>query len=67
VHREGRISASGLTGDVAFVDAKGDLDDRIDDAYRTECRRFSAGIAGSVLTPQARSVTIRLIARPTTS
>lgn len=49
------------------VDAKGDLDDRIDDAYRTKYRRYSPGIAGSVLTPQARSATIRLIPRPTTS
>jgi hypothetical protein len=67
MHREGRISAGGGTRDVTFVDAKGDLDDRIDDAYRTECRRCSAGIAGSVLTPRARSATIRLIPCPTTS
>jgi hypothetical protein len=39
----------------------------IDDAYRTRYRRYSPGIAGSVLTPQARSATIRLIPRPTTS
>jgi hypothetical protein len=67
MHHEGRISAGGVTGDVTFVDAKGDLDDRIDDAYRTKYRRYSPGIAGSVLTPQARSATIRLIPRPTTS
>jgi hypothetical protein len=38
VHHEGCISA-GVTGDVTFVDAKGELDDRIDDAYRTMYRR----------------------------
>lgn len=58
-------AAGGDTRDVTFVDAKGDLDDRIGD--RTEYRRYSPGIAGSVLTPQARSATIRLIPRPTTS
>ncbi len=67
MHHEGRISAGGVTSDVTFVDAKGDLDDRIDDAYRTRYRRYSPSIAGSVLTPQARSATIRLIPRPTTS
>src|SRR4029450_5805189 len=50
-HHEGRSSAGGVTRDATFVDAKGDLDDRIDDAYRTTYRRYSPGIAGSVLTP----------------
>jgi hypothetical protein len=67
MHHQGRISAGGVTRDIAFVDAKGDLDDRTDDAYRTKDRRYSPGIAGSVLPPQARSATIRLIPRPTTS
>ena len=62
-----QIASIGVTRDVTFVDAKGDLDDRIDDAYRTKYRRYSPGIAGGVLTPQARSATIRLIPRPTTS
>jgi hypothetical protein len=66
VHHEGRSSAGGVTRDATFVDAKGDLDDRIDDASRTTYRRSAPGIAGSVLTPQARSVTTRLIPRPTT-
>jgi len=61
------VWVGGVTRDVTFVDAKGDLDDRIDDAYRTKYRRYSPGIAGSVVTPQARSATIRLIPRPTTS
>jgi hypothetical protein len=67
LRHEGRSSAGGVTSDVTFVDANGDLEDRIDDAYRTTDRRYSPGIAGSVLTPQARSATIRLIPRPTTS
>jgi len=60
-------AAGGDTRDITFVDAKGDLDDRIDGAYHTKYRRYSPGIAGSVLTPQARSATIRLIPHPTSS
>jgi hypothetical protein len=67
LEKKGRISAGGVTRDATFVDAKDDLDDRIDDAYRTKHRRYSPGIAGSVLTPQARSATTRLVPRPTTS
>jgi hypothetical protein len=66
MHHQGRSSAGGVTSDAAFVDAKGDLEDRIDDACRIQDRRYFPGIAGSVLTPQARSVPIRLISRPTT-
>ena len=61
------VWVGGVTRDVTFVDAKGDLDDRIDGAYHTKYRRYSPGIAGSVLTPQARSATIRLIPHPTSS
>jgi hypothetical protein len=67
MHHEGRSSTGGVTSDVTFVDANGDLEARIDDAYRTTDRRSSPGIAGSVLTPHARSATIRLIPGPTTS
>jgi hypothetical protein len=66
MHHKGRSSAGGVTSDVTFVDANGDLEDRIDDAYRTTDRRSSPGIAGSGLTPQARSATSRLIPGPTT-
>jgi hypothetical protein len=67
VRHEGRMSAGGVTKDVTFVDADADLDDRIDDAYRSKYRRYSPGIVGSVLTPEARSATIRLMPSSTTS
>jgi len=66
MHHEDRSSAGGVTSDVTFVDANGDLEARINDAYRTTDRRYSPGIAGTVLTPQARSAATRLISRPTT-
>jgi hypothetical protein len=61
------MSAGGVTKDVTFVDADADLDDRIDDAYRSKYGRYSPGIVGSVLTPEARSATIRLMPSSTTS
>lgn len=67
VRHEGRISAGGVTKDVAFVAADDDLADRIDDAYRTKYRRYSPDVVGSVLTPEARSTTLRLAPRSTTS
>lgn len=67
VRREGRISAGGVTKDVTFVDADDDLDDPIDGAYRSKYRRYSDKIVGSVLTPEARSTTLKLAPRSTTS
>jgi hypothetical protein len=64
---EGRISAGGITRDVTFADAGGDLDDGIDGAYRRKYGRYPAGIVGSVLTPRARAATIRLAPRSITS
>jgi len=60
---EGRISAGGVTKDVAFEDPDPDLADRIDKAYRHKYRRYADDIVGSVLTPEARSTTLRLVPR----
>jgi len=61
--REGRIQAGGVGRDVTFADADRALSDEIDRAYRTKYRRYSANIVNSVLTPQARSATLRLVPR----
>jgi hypothetical protein len=58
-HR-GRIWAGGVERDVTFADAGDDLDDQLDAAYRRKYARYPASIVNSVLTPQARSTTIRL-------
>jgi hypothetical protein len=62
---EGHIRAGGVEKDVTFVEADDDaaLNDRIDAAYRSKYRRYSAGIVGSVVTPEARAATIRLVPR----
>jgi hypothetical protein len=59
-HR-GRIWAGGVEKDVTFVDAGHDIDDDLDAAYRRKYRRYAASIVNSVLTPRARSATIRLV------
>jgi len=60
---EGRISASGVEKDVTFEDANHDLDDEIDAAYRTKYNRYAGRILNSCLTPEARSTTLKVVAR----
>jgi hypothetical protein len=67
VRHEGRIRAGGVERDVAFVDVDDDIADQIDAAYRTKYRRYAPSIVGSVLTPGARSATIKLVTRSTGS
>ena len=64
---EGRIRAGGVEKDVTFVNADHDIDDAVDAAYRAKYRRYAGSILNSVLTPQARSTTIKLLPRPTRS
>jgi len=60
---EGRIRAGGVEKDVTFTAADHDIDDDIDGAYRTKYRRYAGRILNSVLTPQARSTTLKLVPR----
>ena len=60
---EGRIRAGGVEKDVTFVNADHDIDDAVDAAYRAKYRRYAGTILNSVLTPQARSTTIKLVPR----
>ena len=57
---KGRISASGLDREVTFVNADHKIDDEVDAAYRTKYRRYAGSILNSVLTPQARSATLKI-------
>ncbi len=45
------------------VDAGRDIDDEVDAAYRAKYRRYAGNILNSVLTPEARSTTIKLVPR----
>lgn len=57
---KGRIRAGGVQQDVTFVDAGHDTDDEVDAAYRAKYRRYAGSILNSVLTPEARSTTMKL-------
>jgi hypothetical protein len=63
VRHEGRIEAGGVRKDVSFVDADPNLNDPIDAVYRAKYRRYAASIVGSIVTPEARSATIKLVPR----
>jgi hypothetical protein len=63
VRHEGRISAGGVDRDVAFADADHGLDDEIDAAYQGKYQRYPKNVTDSVLTPGARSTTLRLVPR----
>jgi len=60
---DGRIGAGGFEKDVTFVDADHDVDDKVDAAYRAKYRRYAGSILDSVLTPEARSSTLKLVPR----
>jgi hypothetical protein len=63
VRHAGRIEAGGVTKDITFVDADPAIDDKLDAAYRTKYRRYAANIIDSIVTPKARSTTMKLIPR----
>jgi hypothetical protein len=64
---EGHIRAGGVEKDVTFLDADPDINDQIDAAYRTKYRRYAANIISSIVSPEARSATIKLVSRSTGS
>jgi hypothetical protein len=65
VRHEGHIWAGGIDKDVTFVDADPDINDQIDAAYRTKYRRYAASIISTIVSPEARSATIKLVLRST--
>jgi hypothetical protein len=67
VRHEGHIQAGGVDKDVTFVDAAPDINDQIDAAYHTKYRHYAATIISHIVSPEARSATIKLVPRPTRS
>lgn len=57
---QGRIWAGGVEKDVTFEEVN-DLNDEIGAAYHTKYRRYAANIINSILSPEARSATIKLV------
>jgi hypothetical protein len=66
VCHEGHIRPGGIDKDVTFVDADSDINDQIDAAYPTKYR-YAASIVSHIVSPEARSATIKLVPHPTSS
>jgi hypothetical protein len=59
---EAHIHAGGVDKDVLLVETN-DVDDELDAAYRAKYRRYAEGIVGSIVSPQARAATLKLVPR----
>lgn len=65
---EGHIRAGGVDKDVTFMEeADPDLKDQVDAAYRTKYHRYRANIVNTIVSPEARSATIKLVPRSTSA
>ena len=63
---EGRIRAGGVEKDVTFVEESDPgINDQIDAAYRTKYRNYGASYVNSMVAPEARATTIKLVPRST--
>jgi hypothetical protein len=68
VRHEGHIQAGGVEKDVTFVEeADPAINAQIDAAYRTKYRRYAESIISTIVSPEARSATIKLVPRSTSS
>jgi hypothetical protein len=59
---EAHIEAGGVSKDVLLVETD-DLNDEIDAAYRAKYRRYAESIVGSIVSPNARAATLKLMPR----
>ena len=65
---EGHIRAGGVDKDVTFVEETDvNINNQIDTAYATKCRRYAATIISHIISPEARAATIKLVPRSTSS
>lgn len=60
VGQAGWIRAGGIEKDVTFLGTDTNLNDEIDTAYRTKYRRHGAQYVNMMVSPAARSATIKL-------
>lgn len=68
VCHEGHIRAGGVEKEVIFVDESNpDIQTMIDSAYRTKYRHHSAQYVDPMVASEARSATIKLVPRTTSS
>jgi hypothetical protein len=62
--KAGRISAAGLTKEVAFETVEGEINNRIDDAYRA--KYSSSSYLAPMIDEPIRSTTVKIVPRETT-
>jgi hypothetical protein len=62
VCHEAHIEAGGVDKDVLLIET-GDMDDEIDAAYRAKYHRYAESIVGSIISPEARAATLKLVPR----
>jgi hypothetical protein len=62
VRHEGHIRAGGVDKDVLLVETD-DMNDEIDAAYRAKYHRYAESIVGSIVSPEARTATLKLVPR----
>jgi hypothetical protein len=61
--KTGRIAAAGLTKEVAFEPVEGEINERIDEAYRA--KYHSSSYLKPMIGARARAATIRIVPRET--
>ena len=59
---EAHVEAGGADKDVLLVETD-DVDDELDAAYRAKYHRYAESIVGSIVSPQARAATLKLVPR----
>jgi len=59
---EAHIQAGGVDKDVFLVETD-DVNDELDAAYRVKYSRYSGSIVDSIVSPQARAATLKLVPR----
>jgi len=62
VRHEGHIQAGGVDKDV-LLDETDDINDEIDVAYRAKYQRYAESIVSTIVTPEARAATLKLVPR----
>jgi hypothetical protein len=62
VRHEGHIQAGGVHKEV-LLDETDDMNDEIDTAYRAKYHRYAESIVGTIVSPEARAATLKLVPR----
>lgn len=63
IRHEGRIRAADVEKVVIFLDADPGLNDELDSAYRTKYRRHGVQYVNMMISPEARSTSLKLLPR----